>query len=391
MKLDAEQIFLVEAALKRSSSSNPTRLLALYHQIGQAAALRVATDNWVEPAVGHRLMDLPGFPAYEKAIWRQVHQEQERWSEVVFHWIAVLARIFADLGFAFLPMKDTGLSLTAYPCRACRKAEDVDILVPARAFDRLEELLTPYGFRLHYDDPYGRPREYLSQVAGQMEFVLDVNGRPLKLEFHHRPHSGKWIQPEQEPDPSDLFERALRIPLNDTEVSVLAYEDNLLHLCVHAAKHFFVLDKAIRMYMDIDRLIGTGKVDWDLLVRLAAQHQVVLPLRLALRIATELLGTEVPSHAMERLHVPTWREQLLLRWVYRLGIFEPSDQKLSQLERFLLYFLLADSVVGSWRILSCTFAPPISHLKLRYSFDSDLFVPYYYAYNAARVVVLRQL
>lgn len=390
MKLSKEQSFLVEA-LKQPSSSDPNRLLALYHQIGQATALRVATDNWVEPAVGHRLMDLPGLPAHEKALWRQVHLEQERWSDVVFHWVAVLARIFADLGFAFIPMKDTGLSLIAYPCRACRKAEDVDILVPAEAFARLEALLTPYGFRLHYDDPYGRPREYLSHVAGQMEFVLDVDGRPLKLEFHHRPLSGKWIQPEQEPSPSDLFRRAFKVSLGDTEVSVLAHEDNLLHLCVHAAKHFFVLDKAIRMYMDIDRLISTGKMDWGLLVRLAVQHQVILPARLALHITTELFGTEVPSHVMERLRVPSRREQLILHWVYRLGVFEPSDQKLSRAERFLFYFLLADSAAGSWRILSRTFAPPVSHLKLRYGFDLDLFVPYYYAYNAARIVVLRQL
>ena len=321
-----------------------------------------------------------------------MHDEQVASSGVVFQSIANLADSFAAQGITnFLLLKDTGLSLVAYPCPSCRKAKDVDILVPKEVFPRLSDLVARHGFRLDHEDPYGRPRPYLMEVSGQQEFTKTQRDQLVRLEFHHRPHSGMWIRPQQEPDPSDLFRRALSVALHGTKIKVLGYEDNLLHLCVHAAKHFFVLDKPIRMYVDIDRLVATEKVDWETFVELAQDHRVALPALIALRISRELLLTEIPASVFDALRGSPWRERIVASWVHRLGVFEPSEQKLSRSQRFLFYGLLVDSWRDSLATIRRIFLPSLRHIKLRYGFASNLLAPAFYLWNAFRIVVLRRL
>ena len=38
-----------------------------------------------------------------------------------------------------------------------------------------------------------------------------LNGDKLELEFHLRPHAGRWIRPKQEPDPVSLFNNAIKV------------------------------------------------------------------------------------------------------------------------------------------------------------------------------------
>ncbi len=132
-------------------------------------------------------------------------------------------------------------------------------------------------------------------------------------------------------------------------------------------------------------------MDWDAFVHLTHHYQVVLPVRVALSLAQNLLRTEVPEHVLAALPVSAWRERTITGWVGRMGIFEPSEKKLSPSGRFLFYFLLADSWSGSLRIGARTFFMPVAQLKLRYGFRSNWLIPYYYAYNAGRIVLRRRL
>jgi hypothetical protein len=378
--------------LRRPEVSADDLVVTEYLRLGREQALSVARLNWVEILVGHRLSALEGFPLADRRVWQEIHDQQVAEGEERLHWVIYVAQAFKAAGIDdFLLLKDSGLSLVAYSCRYCRKANDVDILVPKAAFPKLAGLVTPLGFSLDHEDPYKRPQAYLMEVSGQQEFSHPLTTGELRIEFHHRPLSGKWIQPEQEPDPVELFRRAQQVSLNGTQVKVLSNEDNLLHLCIHAAKHFFVLDKAIRMYVDIDRLVATGKVNWETFVQLTKRQEVELPVRVALRITNELMKSDVPDDVLAALATAEQREKLILRWVQQLGVFEPSGRKLSQLQRFLFYFILADSWDGSLRMARRTLFMPTAQLKLRYGFTSSWLIPYFYAHNLARVILKRRL
>ncbi len=419
-------------------------LLENYTTFPRDTLYQTAARNMVEPMVAHRLMELPGLGEQEVSFWASIHQERQHYSTTMLNSIRHIAIRLATEGVPVILLKDTGLAMKAYPCPYCRKAEDVDLLVPEGSFEIIERVMEEEGFSLNLSDYYHRPRSFLLEVNGQMEFDRKVpvsaptpasapapvaeadkmageaggareaaNPEATEhqilqyqaVEFHVRPQAGSWIRRTQEGSAAELFSRAEWYTIgagakngpqsnnhnsinavmetrhavpswssvvgdNQAVVGVLAPHDNLVHVAVHAAKHYFVLDRAIRMYVDMDRLIRNTPPNWDEFLKMAARHRMKQAISIALSIARDLLGTPVPPQVFEGLGSYRRTRWLIEPLIRRKGILESGEKmghKLTGLERRLMYLLLNDTVADSIAAAMGTLFPSREKLQLRYS------------------------
>jgi len=270
---------------------------------------------------------------------------------------------------------------------------DIDILVLKETYDLLDPILENLGFKVGYDDNYNRSYNYMANIFGQKKAVMYLNGNKLELEFHLRPHAGRWIRPKQEPNPASLFKNALKVDFSEELTTrVLANDDNLVYECIHANKHFLVLDRIVRNYMDIDKIIATGTINWGNVIDIAKKHEVVLSVKMALLVTKELFNSDIPENVFHRLIVSNWRERYFKNWVVEFSIFDEKPQKgINQLKRFSFFLLMTDSWYHTFIIIFRIFFMPINHLKARYEFSSSFLVPYYYLHNVIMIIWKKRL
>lgn len=113
-------------------------------------------------------------------------------------------------------------------------------------------------------------------------------------------------------DPDSLWDHAIPIHVAGCDALALSPEDLLLHLCLHTSYHHqFAF--GLRPSCDIAETIayfGTS-LNWNAVVERANRRGWQRGVYLALRLAKELAGAEVPSHILEMLRPVDMAETIL--------------------------------------------------------------------------------
>jgi hypothetical protein len=103
-------------------------------------------------------------------------------------------------------------------------------------------------------------------------------------------------------DPDGLWKRAVPVYIAGCDALALSHEDLLLHLCLHTSyKHQFAF--GLRPSCDIAETIsrlGSG-LNWHVIIQRACSWNWQRGVYLALLLARELAGAEVPEEALKRL------------------------------------------------------------------------------------------
>jgi len=386
------QLLLIQL-LRRRDVQDYENIIALLKKIGYGELKKIAEDNLTDLTVAYNLINSNFIDDEEKNHWQKVYDSYLTTENLQWEWLEKVIKELNLIGHEILLLKDTGLSITVYPTRCYRRHVDIDILVLNNTYNAIDSVLGSLGFNVGYDDNYNRSFYYMINIFGQKKCTMYINDIKLELEFHLRPHAGRWIRPKQEPNPIALFDNSLKVKLKEElPVHVLAYDDNLVYECIHANKHFLVLDRIIRNYMDIDKIIATGEINWHNVTSIAHRYEVVLPVKMALLITMELFQSEIPDYVFNELSVSQWRENYFRKWVVKNSVFDNNPQKIiSQINRFLFFLLMTDSWINTIIIVIRIFFMPIEDLKARHQFYSNLLVPYYYIYNMIMIVWKRRL
>src|SRR6202040_1346989 len=83
------------------------------------------------------------------------------------------------------------------------------------------------------------------------------------------------------------------VAIDGREVPALSLEDELILICVHGAKHFW---ERLMWIADVAALIsGKQSPDWGRVITVAREVGAERILRLGLRLASEVLGAELPA------------------------------------------------------------------------------------------------
>lgn len=200
------------------------------------------------------------------------------------------------VGIPVILLKGIHLCRYVYPEPALRPMADVDLLVPRDRLAQVEQLFLDAGF-----GPVPRPDVEQFCTWSNHLAKLYKEGAPV-LEVHwtiERPTAPFLI------DLEGLWARARPVKLGGARVHVLATEDLLLHLSLHASYHHRFDWSALRGLVDIDRVVAHCPVDWKALAERANAWGAAAFVYTTLRLTRELLGTPVPPSCFDSLrHEP---------------------------------------------------------------------------------------
>ena len=142
-------------------------------------------------------------------------------AKAAFFWCAELRgvlRAFGERGIPVVLLKGPSLAERLYGGVALRPSRDLDLLVATQDWARAEEALAAVGFAPTRErDDYHRP---WMRHTTKLELHFDVEN-PLAFNFYVKAALGRAI-------PAEFMGERCRL---------LAPEDELLYLCLHAARH----------------------------------------------------------------------------------------------------------------------------------------------------------
>lgn len=373
LKLSRSQLLLCRSLASTQQDEQRLTAVHLRRELGDEPAFALAQTNHVAPIFAHTLMDSLSSDDVPYA-WRQAHEETYG---RLASYLAELDRVAARLVQAGVPvvaLKNSGIARGIYPCLGCCPMGDLDVLVEKKHFRQTHQILLDEGYHFEFRSPLEEAKLEVAEDSGGAEYwKILPNGEKLWLELQWRPVAGRWIRPDQEPPASELMARSMPIP--GTAVRLLAPEDNLLQVALHTAKHSYVRAPGFRLHLDVERIVRAfPDLDWHLFVQWAKTLQVKAAVYFSLAIPHALFRTPIPDWVLTQLRPAAWKERLVSRWLQRVGLFNPDEQKFSRLGYILFTALLYDDLSGLWRALF----PERGWMRQRYAIHSDWQLPYYH-------------
>jgi len=196
-----------------------------------------------------------------------------------------IARCFEQHGIRFLAHKGPALAQVLYGDPTMRQFGDLDLLVKPQDVPQARTALVELGY-----EPGLRlsPRQEKSYLRSGYEYVFGLNSERnlVELQWQIVPRFCA-INSKMEA----LFERSIEIEVDGARIRILGYEDQMLVLCVHAAKHEWT---QLGMLRDILALTQCD-LDWDWIVIEARRLGISKILQVSLMIVRELFFVDLPG------------------------------------------------------------------------------------------------
>lgn len=211
-----------------------------------------------------------------------------------------LGRILGSLSEHRIPvivLKGACLAGLVYPESALRLMGDVDLLVKKGDLGTIDRAFKDLDYRgLDFADP--APGD-----TNEFHYRHEQTGLPVEIHWD-------LLAPIY-PFPIDtgtLWESAVPRKISGGDALILAPEDLLLHVCLHASIHMFAA--GLRDIYDIARLVEHqgASFDWPRLADRARRWLVSKGVFLALLLARRLLEAEIPEPALSGLRPDDFRE-----------------------------------------------------------------------------------
>jgi hypothetical protein len=244
----------------------------------------------------------------------------------------VLRRLRSS-GIPVIVLKGAYLAEAVYGDVALRPMSDVDLMVPRADLPRAHTVLLDTGcVRQQSDDIESRsertaPR-FSAGVTVEFHWTIDVPGGRSRLDL------------------AGLWDRAR--PAMIAGVEVLAPEDLLLHLCLHAS-HSHGLGFGLRPFCDIAEMIHRfrGEMDWAQVAERAREWRAARYVGLTLHLARSMLDAEVPDEVLGQL-APGGIDQRMLETARQAVLAQIGYERLMPLFDRLGAKSVGDKVKLSW-------------------------------------------
>lgn len=267
------------------------------------ALLRLPLDweNILHPAEFHRLLPLLDRhleeaapeavpPPVRAALQARRHAGRLRETLLVTALHSLLAQ-FAAEGIAALPYKGPALAAQVYGDAFLRPCSDLDILIPPPDILRVKALLLAQGYQSQHH--FADAAEEAAHLKTDCEYNFIRPADRLLVEIHWR------FRPQSFPFPLDLgelWDRRETVSLAGVPAPTLAWEDYLLLLCVHGAKHRW---ERLIWVCDIAEITRAHRdLPWGEIKARAERLGCERVLLLGLLLARDLLDAPVPDAAL---------------------------------------------------------------------------------------------
>jgi len=273
--------------------------------------------------------------------------------------LAELLQACADAGLEIIVLKGAALAETVYPRPSLRWFGDLDVLVRPEDAERARTLLMGLGYVCDdaaWDDLAARH-------SCQVNFFKHTDKGPVVVELHTDLLNNLLFRDQVQVDHAGLWTRARPATLAGVATRVLGPEDQILHLCLHLASHYFAAPNSLR---DIAQVCAASDVDWPLFTSLCRRSGLATAGFCGLFAASSLLDASVPQSVLEDLAPRRFRAQ-----AERLVTAQASDPEAAGTEplRVLLLWLLLDSPHARLRAVRRILFPERAWLVSHYYHD----------------------
>lgn len=132
-----------------------------------------------------------------------------------------------------------------YPFPELRTMKDLDLLIHTNEFKRAQMIMEQIGYK---------------RIKGEGGHLEYAKKGAINIELHLAHHfKGKREYEEV------FWNDCLDFRVLDTEVNIMSFEDNLVYLCIHMAKHMLISSIGIRQLCDFTLFIEKhySNINWD--------------------------------------------------------------------------------------------------------------------------------
>ena len=380
---DSEQ-FLMKVLTHRDALDCEV-LQSLYEEIGDDSLYRLCQHNCVTSIAADALVQCLGRGNVGEH-WLQAYVEVDDRVGQYMEELDKAAGLLAMHNIRLIALKNGGITKALYPHYGACPMGDIDVLVRKSDFRLAHNVLIDHGYSLRFRSPLEEENIKKAEQNGGAEYAVDLqNGDKLWFELQWRPVAGRWIRPEQEPDADELMVRSVTI--EGSVVRLLSPEDNLLQVALHTAKHTFVRAPGFRLHTDVDRIVRTTEIDWDIFVSRVCDLQVKTAVFFSLALAHDFLDTPIPLDVINRIKPSGWKVRLMVKWLLKVGLFDPDSKKWGRVGYVVFVSLLYDDLKG----FVGGVVPPIKWMKERYGVTNSWDLPVFYIRRLVGLVLKRTL
>ena len=208
---------------------------------------------------------------------------------------SVLRQLIATLSanrIETVVLKGAALANSLYPHSHLRPMSDLDFWLPHRELDRAVELLLQSGFQLVGGAlPDGR----LTPALDQRRLVAKPSG--VLVELHGAIHSLECLSQDRV---ARLHAASVPLSAHGIQTRRLSAGDQLVHTCLHLARVDRFANSQLSLF-DVHLIVKGWRshIDWAWLASDARDQQMATYLTLALTVAADVWGTNIPSEYLD--------------------------------------------------------------------------------------------
>ena len=356
------------------------RVRALHRSVGDRKILECCERNNIASIAADALAQCYGWE--NLAIWwQQAYEDVDARISQYMDELEKAGSILDSYDIPLVALKNSGITKALYPHYGACPMGDIDVLVRKSDFRQAHKILTEHGYTFKFRSSMEEENLDKAEQGGGAEYSVPLrNGDNLWFELQWRPVSGRWIRPDQEPTAEELVKRSVKY--EGKNVRILSPEDNLLQVALHTAKHTFVRAPGFRLHTDVDRIVRAEKINWELFETMVCALQVKTAVFFSLALASDLLGTPIPIDLMERIRPNVLKERLMVRWLEKVGLFEPEAKKWGRLGYIIFVALLYDDLKGLFKGVF----PSVTSINDYYSNENRLLIPALYIRRLAGLI-----
>jgi hypothetical protein len=299
---------LLFACLRPDASPAARAALAELRDEDWPALLALANEHLVQPLLAHRLLApslRDSVPETQKAALRAIVEQVALRNMIQHRDFAAAVTALQARGIPVIALKGMQLASLVYGDLGVRSMKDADLLVPTPHLGAAAEAMESLGY-LPFQ-PYhlidGGTPYFLHHIPSFMQpgkTTIEIHWQLLP------PRHGVTVNLDE------LWQRARPARIAGVDVLVLAAEDLLVHLAIHAT-YSHLCEFSARPWCDIAQVIRhfADVLSWPEVVDRATRWRCRSGTYLALRMARELVGADVPDDVLQSLRPPHFDERLM--------------------------------------------------------------------------------
>jgi len=314
-------------------------LKIIYNKLGRKKILELAVKEKILPFVSYAMLKTN----IEKSFWQKKYNYfRDRNTKIV----KLLDTIFREMNNKNIPIflyENFGSLLLSGEDIGLFCSGDVDLCSSLEYKEEIIKVLSSFGYFI-------KIRKY-ENLNVWSEFCNAAGTNDIWINVMWVPITEKVLAVAPGIDSKFFFNDIT--PIKNLNINVPS-RTTLLFLCLlHTSVHKYTCSPGMKLNVDIDRLVISGKIRWEKIVAFAIKYNVKRRIALSLMLVSDFLGTPIPKKTIIGLGGSNPNTKKAYNYLVGHSFLANKSDEINRFRSFYLAALLHDKglLIGFLRIL----------------------------------------